>query len=318
MTPRVLLDCDPGIDDALALYALLASDRVRIQGITTVFGNVTVRQATRNVGRLLQLASHVPSPRLAEGSGQPLVGSRLPKRLVHGHDGLGDLRIPLVPIAQPLAKSTPLITGFLQEGSLETIVALGPLTNIAHVFATAPRRLQRVCSIVVMGGVVADGQATAGAGATEFNLASDPSAARCLLGGNLPLRWVPLNVAASVLFDQETAARFRSAHAGSVLAATISSLITFMVERRGEGTRAVFPDAVAAALALEPSLGQWQHQRLALAGRTRTGRLAVEAGLPNALVCRGVDAPRVQAWLWKSWTRLVEDQDCRGDSRESL
>ena len=276
-----------------------------------------MRQATRNVARLLRLLPDTTPPRIAEGSDQPLTGSRLPRRLVHGHDGLGDFGIPVAPIAQPLARSTALITSLLNDGSLDGIIALGPLTNIAHVFATAPRRLQRVCSIVVMGGVVADGQAAAGAGATEFNLASDPSAARCLLGGNLPLRWVPLNAASSVQVDQDAADRFQAAHPRSGLAATLAKLISFMVGRRGEGKRAAFPDAVAAALALEPSLGRWEHRRLALQGRARTGRLIYEAGLPNAVICQGVDAPRVQAWLWKSWTRLVEDQDCRGDSSDS-
>lgn len=304
---RVLLDCDPGIDDALALYALLAAesrdDQVQVQGITTVFGNVTVRQATRNVARLLRLASCLTPPRIAEGSEQPLAGSRLPQRPVHGHDGLGDLGIPIVPIAQPLARSTPLITSLLNEGSLETLIALGPLTNVAHVFATAPKRLQRIQSIVVMGGVVTDDR---DATATEFNLASDPSAARCLLGGNLPLRWVPLNVAAAVLFDQEAADRFEAAHPGSALAKTITGLMSFLVHRRGQGGRAACPDAVALALALEPSLGQWKHRRLALYGRSRTGRLSVESGLPNALVCDGVDAPRTQALLWNLWGRLAE------------
>ncbi len=307
---RVLVDCDPGIDDALALYALLAAesrdDQVRVQGITTVFGNVTVRQATRNVVRLLHLLPPgVPRPRIAEGSEQPLAGSRLPPRLAHGHDGLGDLGIPIAPIAQPPARSTPLITGLLNEGFLETLIALGPLTNVAHVFAMAPKRLQRLQSIVVMGGVVTDDR---DATATEFNLASDPSAARCLLGGHLPLRWVPLNVAASVLFDQEAADRFEAAHPGRALAKTITSLMSFLVRRRGQGGRAACPDAVALALALEPSLGRWTHRRLALDGRSRTGRLSVESGLPNALVCEGVDAPRTQALLWSLWTRLVEDQ----------
>lgn len=302
---RLLIDCDPGIDDALALYALLGHPSLTLQGITTVFGNVSVRQATRNIARLWQLAGGQPLPRVGEGAEQPLVGSRLPRRAIHGRDGLGDLDISLAPLPQPLFESTPLITELLRAHALDGMIALGPLTNMAHAFASAPRLLARVPSIVVMGGVVVEGNESA----TEFNLASDPAAARCLLGSNACLRWVPLNTAASVVFGMDAIEAFRAAHGASRLAATMAKLLVYSAHARPGTPGAVLPDAVAVALALEPSLGEWRQRRLALADRMRSGRLSVEAGVPNAQVCERVDAQGVMKLLWGLWTRCVEPND---------
>ena len=300
---RLLIDCDPGIDDALALYALLGRPVVAIQGITTVFGNVTVGQATRNVARLWQLAGARPLPRVGEGAEQPLAGSRLPRRAIHGRDGLGDLEIPLAPLPQPLFESTALITECLRTHALDGIVALGPLTNVAHAFASAPRLLSRVSSIVVMGGVVAENKQPA---ATEFNLASDPAAARCLLGSKAVLRWVPLHSAASVVFQEEAIEGFRAAHKTNRLAVTMAKFLSYSAHARPGAGGAVLPDTVAIALALEPSLGEWRQRRLVLEDRTRSGRLRIEAGVPNAQVCERVDAQGVMKLLWELWTRCVE------------
>ena len=312
MVRRLLIDCDPGIDDAVAIYAALASDSVTVEGITTVYGNVPVRQATRNVARLLDVLAQPPSVPIGEGAEQPLTVSRLPRRRLHGRDGLGDLEIPVVPVPNPLVESGSLMTGLLKAHALDEIVALGPLTNLAHLFASAPTFLGRLQRMSVMSGVLVNaGNPTA----TEFNLASDPAAARCVLDSNVPLRWIPLNVAASVVIPQGAIDRFRAAHPHSRVASTIAELLSFTARTRGrEGlpaasaaqAGAVVPDAVALALAVDPSLGVWRFRRLVLATRTRLGRLGIESGVPNAQLCEAVDGQRTMAALWNMWSRVVE------------
>ena len=299
---RLLIDCDPGIDDALALYAALASDAVTIHGITTVYGNVAVRQATRNVARLLEVLGHPPSLPIGEGAEQPLTASRLPRRSIHGRDGLGDLHsLPVVPVPASLPESTPLMTDLLKRHLVQEIVALGPLTNLAHVFASAPALLRGLQRIHVMGGVVAK---TSGPGTSEFNLASDPAAARCVLNSRVPLRWIPLSVAASVVIPPAAIDRFRAAHPHSRVASTIAELLSCTVRTRDRGG-AVAPDAVALALAVDPTLGVWRSRRLELEPRTRLGRLTLELGVPNAQLCEAVDERGVMAMLWNLWSVLA-------------
>lgn len=300
---RVLVDCDPGIDDALALYALFASEQAVVKGITTVFGNVTVHQATRNLARILRVIPRQWSIRLGEGSEEPLIGNRLPKRMIHGHDGLGDCALPMASAPRTPKHATQLIGDLLREHALDVIVALGPLTNIARVFATSAKALQRLSSIFVMAGFLPDGLMT-----SEFNLASDPSAGRCLLGGRLPLRWIPLNVAQSTAIDESEVSRFLKAYSGSPAANAIAPLLLSGIRLRG-GHKAVFPDAVAMALVLEPSLGRWRSCRLSVEKRLRSGRLMTEPGVPNVQLCEAVDSVKVRQFLWTAWTRLSKQDE---------
>ena len=176
----------------------------------------------------------------------------------------------------------------------------------------------------IMGGVVVGaGHSTA----TEFNLASDLSAARCVLDSRVPLRWIPLNAAASVVMPQGAIDEFRAAYPRSRVASTIAKLLSFTARMRDRGglpaathlsavpspaqagaaqAGAVVPDAVALALALDPGLGRWRLCRLGLKDRSRLGRLSIEPGIPNAQLCEAVDGPRVSAMLWSLWSQMVE------------
>lgn len=296
-----MVDCDPGIDDALALYALLGADDIKVRLVSTVFGNVTVKQATRNVLRLLGCIPPILHPQVAEGSDQPLTGSRLPKRLVHGHDGLADLTA--LPVAPKKTKVLDALSAqkMLAAGTLaEEMIALGPLTNIARYFAAAPQALQKLKTIAVMAGVLGENQQTN----TEFNLASDTSAGRCLLGGRLPLRWIPFSVTRTAAISREAAVKLRDDFSGNKLGEVIGQLLLWTIDKRGDGNRFAFADAVAAALVVEPSFGKWQAKRLVMDDK-RTGRLGVEHGLPNASVCQAIDDKAIVEWLIKSWSALI-------------
>ena len=296
---RVLVDCDPGIDDALALYAAFGSREVEIKAVTTVFGNVTVHQATRNLARILGVFPH-ETVLLAEGAEEPLIGSRLPKRLVHGHDGLGDC-LPMASVPKLPERAQRLITGLIQKNSLDSIVALGPLTNIAQAFAASAKFLQRFSSIVVMSGFLPEVSIS-----SEFNLASDSSAGRCLLGGRLPLRWITFNVARSVFFSKAETEDFFKAHSKTAAGEAIAKLLFSGIRLKADGQQASFPDAVAMALAVMPSLGRWRSCRIALQGHLRNGRLAVEPGIPNVQLCEALEAAKVKQFLWSSWSRLAK------------
>jgi inosine-uridine nucleoside N-ribohydrolase len=297
---NVLVDCDPGIDDALALCVLIAHDRAALQAVTTVFGNVPVRQATRNAVRLLHAVAPSRPVQLAEGSEHPLIGSRLPRRALHGHDGLGGLEIPIVPVPRALPQSTPLMTQLAAAGAIDTVVALGPLTNVAHAFASAPKALRTLRSVAAVAGVLTE----PGDAATEFNLASDPAAARCVLGGQLSLRWVPVGISGRPLLEAEALDAFERRHRTGA-GRTIAALVRYLLRHRGDGQRAACPDAVGMALALDPSLGRWRQRRLALEGRARTGRVCVEPGVPNVQLCEAIDETAVAASLWTAWGRAA-------------
>ncbi len=186
MTRHLLIDTDPGIDDALALLLAMASPGVTVEAITTVAGNVAVDRATANVLRILDVARPEPRPRVARGAVAPLKRTLVTAAHVHGRDGLGNLDRFIEPGGRPrypeplpaveMRRGAEVILEAVDRWGQElTIVALGPLTNLAAALALDHRRLARVGRIVVMGGAIAAaGNVTR---AAEFNFYVDPEAA---------------------------------------------------------------------------------------------------------------------------------------------
>src|ERR1700675_2715636 len=191
ITP-ILIDTDPGIDDALAILLALGSPEVSVEAITTVAGNVEVDLATANVFRVLDVARPwdvarpVRRPPVARGAAAPLAGPLLTAPHVHGEDGLGNLGGLREPDGRLRYPEPSRILEMLDGADLilETsdrfagrlvVVALGPLTNVALALRRNRGRLARAARIVVMGGAVAvPGNVTA---AAEFNMHVDPEAA---------------------------------------------------------------------------------------------------------------------------------------------
>ncbi|MFW5911280.1 MAG: nucleoside hydrolase [Halolamina sp.] len=175
MSRKVLLDVDPGCDDAVALGLALASDELDVVGLTTVAGNTTVENATRNARSVLSLFGREDVP-VAPGCGQPLAHELDTAEEIHGDGGiLGDLPEPG---ADPLPTDAPtyIREQAAKHGDDLTIVGLGPLTNLAVALLTDPELPDRVDEIAVMGGTVrATGNRTPMA---EANFFSDPAAAR--------------------------------------------------------------------------------------------------------------------------------------------
>jgi len=192
MATPLLVDTDPGIDDALALLAAWNSPEVVVEVVTTVAGNVTVEQATTNVCRLLALRKPDPAPVVAIGAPDPLARQLVTATRYHGADGLGDLDDwPAVGRGE-LAAAVPLILDRARrQQRLLTIVALGPMTNLALALKADPAAMKFVGRVVAMGGAVdVPGNVTPTA---EFNLHVDPEAAVRVLDSGLRLDLVPLD-----------------------------------------------------------------------------------------------------------------------------
>lgn len=186
----LILDTDPGVDDALALLYLRARPELRLLAITTVFGNADVGTTTRNALWLRQkLGLDVP---VHAGAGAPLSRPRGAAPVhVHGENGLGDIELlGPIPPADPGAAHEKIVNLVRAHPGRVTIVAIGPLTNLALALRAAPDIAGLVAEVVVMGGAFARGNVTPSA---EANIHNDPEAAAEVLAAAWPLTLVPLD-----------------------------------------------------------------------------------------------------------------------------
>jgi len=201
MSRDVIIDTDPGVDDALALFLSLSSPELRIRAITTVAGNVPVELTTANAHRILTVARPVPKPPVARGANGPLTRALETASHVHGDDGLGgvsSLRDSTGRLVYPIGDPPPeslgaveTILSLLGESQM-TLIAIGPLTNLALAHRRDPVRFSEVRQIIIMGGAVSvPGNVTP---AAEFNFYVDPEAAHEILTSDLPVTLIPLDV----------------------------------------------------------------------------------------------------------------------------
>jgi purine nucleosidase len=198
---RIIIDTDPGIDDAFTFLLALASPEIQLEALTTTQGNVTVEKATRNALSILELghASQIP---VAQGSVLPLVQPLRASADVHGESGIGHARLP-EPSAQPIPQHAVdyLIERVLAEPGQISIFPIGPLTNIAMAIRKEPRFAEAVKELVIMGGAIQEGgNMTALA---EFNIFVDPHAAHIVFHAGIPITLIPLDVTHKCLLKQE-------------------------------------------------------------------------------------------------------------------
>lgn len=189
---RIIIDTDPGVDDALTILLALASPEIQLEALTVTQGNVTVEKGTRNALAVLELlsTSHIP---VAQGTSLPLVGPLLASDLVHGKSGLGNAQLP-EPNAKPVSHHAIdfLIERFLAEPGELSLFAIGPLTNVALAIRKEPRFAEAVKEMVIMGGAIREGgNVTPQA---EFNIYTDPHAAHVVFHSGIPITLVPLDV----------------------------------------------------------------------------------------------------------------------------
>jgi inosine-uridine nucleoside N-ribohydrolase len=283
----VLLDCDPGHDDAIALLLALASPELELLGVTTVAGNQTVEKTTANAIRILELVgSDVP---VAAGAGRPLVREPYVAAYVHGETGLDG---PDLPPAQRAPVAQHAVDFLAERIDGTTLVATGPLTNVALLFARYEQA--RPERIVLMGGAIAEGNVTP---AAEFNIWADPEAAARVFASGLDVTMVGLDVTHQALLTDEHASRLReNGRVGTVVADLLDFYGVFHEQVYSfEGSP--IHDAVAVAQVIRPELLELRELNVEIEreselcrGRTvvdvwkRTGRAA------NARVAVGIDA----------------------------
>ncbi len=191
-TTRIIIDTDPGVDDALTFLLALASPEIQLEALTTTQGNVTVDKATRNALSVLELAhaSHIP---VAKGSALPLVQPLRASAFVHGESGIGNARLP-EPNSKPVAEHAVdyLIERILAEPKELSLFPIGPLTNIAMAIRKEPGFAKAVKQLVIMGGAILEsGNITPLA---EFNIYVDPHAAHIVFHSGIPITLIPLDV----------------------------------------------------------------------------------------------------------------------------
>jgi inosine-uridine nucleoside N-ribohydrolase len=249
---KIFVDCDPGVDDAIALFVLFAEREAEILGVSTVAGNLPVEVTSENARRLLTLVGAHSVP-VAAGAAHPLAGRLTTAPEVHGDDGLGGavLPEPAVPLA-PIDGVRLMIERILAAEAPVTLLATGPLTNVAIALRRAPGLAERLERVVVMGGSTERGNITP---AAEFNVYVDPEAARIVFRSGLPITMVGLNITERVTVGRrETEALRRT---GRPVAMAAADMLEFYI-RYHEETRGVdsspIHDAVAALEALNPGL----------------------------------------------------------------
>jgi purine nucleosidase len=199
----ILLDCDPGLDDAVALMLAAGDPRIELAAVTTVAGNQTLEKVTDNARRLAGLLG-VSAP-VASGCARPLV--RTPAwSTVHGDSGLGGVTLTADPVPLDPRHAVDLIidTVLDREPGSVTLVPVGPLSNIAMAIRKEPRIIERVREVVLMGGAYHAGNRTAVA---EFNVLTDPEAAAIVFGEPWPVTMVGLDLTWQALATPDVLAR---------------------------------------------------------------------------------------------------------------
>lgn len=292
---RIIFDCDPGVDDALALLLALKSGRVELAGITTVSGNVSVDQTTKNACRLLDYAgADVP---VAMGAAGPLKVPPLHGERVHGKDGLGDS--PLLPPSSPRRLERDGAVGFILgcvRSGVKTIVATGPLTNIALAFQRDEKTMRGLKELIIMGGAVrVAGNVDS---ISEFNFYADPDAADYVLQRpGVPKVLVPLDVTHQVIMTQARLSELGDSPTGRLAK---SILQTYVRRYMDEGLRgSPLHDPLAMGYCLDETFLRLRPMflRVETTGTFTRGacvpeKRAMERRRPNVSVALGVDSER--------------------------
>ncbi|HEX5807542.1 MAG TPA: nucleoside hydrolase [Anaerolineales bacterium] len=254
MLPKqILFDTDPGIDDACAILLALASPELSLEGLSIVHGNCSLEQGTRNALSVLALAGAGQIP-VARGCELPLVQPSLLAPETHGNSGLGYAQLPeprLTPIAQHAVDF--LIERVLSSPGEITLVAIGPLTNIALAIRQEPRIVVALKELVIMGGALRhEGNTTALA---EFNTYVDPHAAHIVYHAGIPTTLVPLDVTYQCILTPEDVERLR--RLDSPITAFVADATRFYMEFHDEYQKiegCVINDPLALALTFAPEL----------------------------------------------------------------
>ena len=202
MKRNIILDCDPGHDDAIAILLAGSNPNINLLGISVVAGNQTIEKTARNALNVATyLGLDIP---VAIGCEFPMVRDRVICAEVHGESGLDGFDFPKYDKQFDKRHGVQLLIDTVMNNEKVTIVATGPLTNVAMAIKMEPRILKRLDEIVIMGGSVDNGNTSP---AAEFNIMCDPEAAHVVFTSGVPVKMVGLNVTRKVLVTDEVVSR---------------------------------------------------------------------------------------------------------------
>lgn len=315
--PRpVLLDCDPGHDDAIAIMLAVADPSIDLVGVTTVAGNVPLENTTRNALRVLDMVGRPDVP-VAAGRDRPRARELSTAAVMHGESGLAG-PLPAEPSRPPLSISALELTEQVLREADEpvTLVATGPLTNVADVVERLPHLRDRIREVVLMGGAVGLGNWTP---AAEFNILVDPDAADIVFqaasapsrGRPLPLTMIGLEVTHEAWLDLGHADLLRgTTPSGQFVAELLDHFVGFHQDRFG-WPGAPIHDAVTIAHLIDPTLVETVEMNVQIEttsplclGRTVCDRWGVTDAEPNAAVGLGIDRDRFVTLLLRELATL--------------
>jgi purine nucleosidase len=314
-TQAVIIDTDPGVDDAFALLLAMRSSELRVVAVTAVAGNVPLNLTLPNALRLVEIADRSDIP-VAAGASSPLIRKLVTASYAHGNNGLAGVEFPrarLEPVKEP---ASDLICRLVRENAHRIcIIGIGPLTNVALALRQDPEIVPMVSSIVLMGGSLSGGNVTP---AAEFNFYVDPEAASIVFGSGIPIRMVGLDVTRRVqLTDRHVEALQAGKERVSEAAARIAEAVMKM-HRGADSVRGpnlhdplavsslIHPDIVTfedyqieiettGNITAGESLG-WKHAPVRYSAPTQTTSVSGSVGdFPfrvNAKVATGVDPER--------------------------
>jgi inosine-uridine nucleoside N-ribohydrolase len=248
MSTPIVIDCDPGHDDAIAILLALASPEVEVRGITTVAGNQTLDKTTRNALKVLELAGRTDIP-VAAGADAPLKRPLRVAANVHGESGLDGPELPEPTTKVVDAHAADFLAELIEPGVV--LVPVGPLTNVALLLQRHPEVRDRLDRIVWMGGAIAEGNTTP---AAEFNAFVDPEAAAIVFGSGIPVTMIGLDVTHKALFTRAHADRLRDAGAAGRAVAELSDFFQRFHESRYAFDGSPIHDALAVAHVIDPTL----------------------------------------------------------------
>jgi len=295
---KIMIDCDVGVDDAFALILAFRSPELEVKAVTGVNGNVPLEQVFINIRKVLSLIQPPAKPLIAKGAARPLKGEPLYAHSVHGLDGLGGARI-----AQSEGETWwEIFPGHGDDLILEmarrypgemTLIAIGPLTNLALAFQKDVEGMKKLKEVVVMGGAIRTGGNTTPY--AEFNFFSDPLAAKVVFESGLPVTLVPLDVTHQVFFTPQWVEK-RLQPVNNPFSRFIIDATGYNMEtHQFQGKDLIYlHDPLAVGAVMDPNL--MRKELLSLRVETREGdqygRILEVKGASKIEVCLGVDADR--------------------------
>lgn len=305
MARQLLLDCDPGLDDALAILLAHGDPNLELVGVTTVGGNVGLETVTKNALELREYLGFPTVPVVA-GAAQPLTRAARDAAHVHGQGGLGSVILPpaTLPAADGHAVDFIIDTVKARPGTVH-LVATGPLTNIALAVEREPALARWVASFTIMGGSYTRGNATP---AAEFNIWADPEAARIVFDADWDVTMVGLDLTLQAQANRAVIERFTAL--GALADELIVPLSTFYFNPNvPDWDGQAVHDVCAVAFVARPDLFQSRPARVDVEtqGEFTTGMTVVDfdPAIPNATVPTKLDVPGFWAYVESVYSRVA-------------